>query len=34
MRRENQGAAGDGRPFSLRHVNIAKAALEVAPRNL
>jgi hypothetical protein len=65
MRRENTGAAGDGRPFSLAHtakkgsdpffamspnpsariekgsdpffaahVHIAKAALEVTPRNL
>jgi len=34
MRRENQGAAGDGRPFSLRHVHIVNAALEVTPRNV
>jgi hypothetical protein len=34
MRRENTGAAGDGRPFSLAHVHIVKAALEVTPRNL
>ncbi len=34
MLREARGAAGDGRPFSLAHVQISIAALAAAPRDV
>jgi hypothetical protein len=34
MLRATTGAAGNGRPFSLSHVNIATAALADAPHNV
>jgi hypothetical protein len=34
MTRDGAGAAGNGRPFSLRHVHIANVALAKAPLTL